>query len=162
MVLNSPKVTVSGDSSGGGSLIGAPIYWPLASCPKGHLPMSGQAFDPIAYPELALVYPDGFLPDSRDDYFRVAGEGQEPLTRQEQSVQPLGFEGVPLPVHRHQIKFSTYTTGEGDSRYGGGANRGGTKYTENVSAGTPDGIITGTGEETRPRSLLWNCITRAE
>ncbi|WP_165370660.1 tail fiber protein [Aliivibrio finisterrensis] len=163
MVLNSPKVTVSGDSSGGGSLIGAPIYWPLPSCPKGYLPMIGQAFDKVAYPELALVYPDGFLPDSREDYFRIASEGQEPLTRQEQSVQPLGFVGDDLGDHYHPIQYNAAAS-HGGSRLAGYTNvtSSYSKSTGAASAGTPTGVITGTDVETRPRSLLWNCITRAE
>ncbi|EGU42978.1 Tail Collar domain protein [Vibrio ichthyoenteri ATCC 700023] len=154
MVLNTPVVSAASGSAG--ALIGAPVYWPLASVPKGYLPMIGQAFDKAAYPELAKVYPSGVLPDSRDDYFRVAGDGVEPLTRQAQSVQPLGFASDPHAHSYGAVNFGEYV-GNG-SHKPVGVNAGG-RATNSV---TVTGRITGTGAETRPRSLLWNCITRAE
>lgn len=136
--------------------IGVPIYWPSTSVPNGYLPMHGQAFDKSVYTELAIVYPSGVLPDSRNDYFRVAPNGVAPLSRQSQSVQPLGFVSDP---HAHGTNATAY-----GSIYNGYERTSG--YPEyraaaSVYSATVTGRITGTGSETRPRSLLWNCITRA-
>lgn len=50
--------------------IGAPIPWPLPAPPAGFLLMNGQTFYPPAYPDLALAYPSGVLPDLRGESIR--------------------------------------------------------------------------------------------
>lgn len=141
--------------------VGCPIPYPDTEAPPNFIAYIGQSFDKAVFTKLAERFPSGVMPDMRKSYIRGLGEGEAPLSIKAQSVQSLGFLGDALPDHRHPIKFSSYTTGEGDSRYGGAANKGQTKYTENVSAGTPTGEITGTGDETNPNSVRWLYITRA-
>lgn len=45
--------------------IGAPIEWLTDTPPDGFAIMKGQAFDTVANPELAKVFPDGIIPDFR-------------------------------------------------------------------------------------------------
>lgn len=44
---------------------GIPLPWPSEIIPDGYALMSGQPFNTIAYPKLALAYPDGIIPDMR-------------------------------------------------------------------------------------------------
>jgi hypothetical protein len=50
--------------------VGAPIPWPTAVPPSGFLAMTGQSFSPAIYPQLALAYPSGLLPDLRSEFIR--------------------------------------------------------------------------------------------
>ncbi|HBC0038464.1 TPA: tail fiber protein [Salmonella enterica] len=45
--------------------VGTPIPWPSDSVPSGHALMQGQSFDKAAYPQLAVAYPSGVIPDMR-------------------------------------------------------------------------------------------------
>lgn len=56
--------------------IGHPFPWPLNVAPDRHLKCNGAAFDPLVYPELALVYPDGVLPDLRGEFIRGWDDGR--------------------------------------------------------------------------------------
>lgn len=44
---------------------GAPIPWPSDVIPSGYALMQGQAFNKTSYPELAVAYPSGVIPDMR-------------------------------------------------------------------------------------------------
>ncbi len=44
---------------------GAPIPWPSDAIPSGYALMQGQAFNKTSYPELAVAYPSGVIPDMR-------------------------------------------------------------------------------------------------
>lgn len=45
--------------------IGAPIPWPSDTLPGGYALMQGQTFDKTEYPQLAIAYPSGVIPDMR-------------------------------------------------------------------------------------------------
>jgi len=45
--------------------IGAPIPWPSDTPPGSYALMQGQTFDKAKYPQLAIAYPDGVIPDMR-------------------------------------------------------------------------------------------------
>lgn len=44
---------------------GVAYPWPTDTAPDGYAIMQGQTFDKVAYPQLALAYPSGVIPDMR-------------------------------------------------------------------------------------------------
>ncbi len=140
--------------------VGCPISYPHAEAPTGFIAFVGQPFDKTVFTKLAERFPSGVMPDMRKSYIRGLGEGEVVLSRKIQSVQPLGFSGNQLPTHRHpEVRDNDYG-GSGNGTRGSGHNSS-TFYNGSVSAGTPSGRVTGTGDETNPNSLRWLYITRA-
>lgn len=45
--------------------VGAPIPWPSDTPPAGYALMQGQKFNKTQYPQLAIAYPSGVIPDMR-------------------------------------------------------------------------------------------------
>lgn len=45
--------------------VGTPIPWPSDTVPDGFALMQGQTFDTTQYPQLAIAYPSGVIPDMR-------------------------------------------------------------------------------------------------
>ncbi|MDO6709083.1 hypothetical protein, partial [Photobacterium sp. 1_MG-2023] len=66
-----------------------------------------------------------------------------------------------MPSHGHPIKFSSATSGYGDSRYGGAANSGYTKHTQNTGGSLAHGHSVSVGQvgavDTRQKSIavIW-------
>ena len=56
--------------------VGVPLPWPTATPPVGWLKCNGAAFDKNAYPQLALAYPSGKLPDLRGEFIRGFDDGR--------------------------------------------------------------------------------------
>ncbi|WP_072023213.1 phage tail protein [Photorhabdus australis] len=50
--------------------VGSPIPWPQLNPPSGYLTCNGQAFDKSLYPNLAVAYPNGRVPDLRGEFIR--------------------------------------------------------------------------------------------
>ncbi|GAB2928075.1 phage tail-collar fiber domain-containing protein [Hafnia psychrotolerans] len=50
--------------------VGIPLPYPAATPPAGWLKCNGAAFDKVAYPALAVVFPSGKLPDLRGEFIR--------------------------------------------------------------------------------------------
>lgn len=141
--------------------VGCPIPYPSTEAPPKFIAYIGQPFDKSVFKKLAERFPSGIMPDMRKCYIRGLGDGEEVLSRKEQSVQPLGFRGNAMGPHGHaysrQKKFSGNQHGKNPWTVNGyeGAT------TSSVSAGTPTGTITGTSDETNPNSIRWLYITRA-
>ncbi len=144
--------------------VGCPIPYPAAEAPPKFIAYIGQSFDKTVFTKLTERFPSGVMPDMRKHYIRGLGEGETPLSIKGQSVQPLGFEGKEMDPHQHTA------SPKGGNEANGGAHGfymsyqewwAQTRSTSMVSAGTPDGIITGTGDETNPNSVRWLYITRA-
>lgn len=57
--------TALANQIGSGVPIGTPLPWLTQTPPDGWSIMKGQAFDTDVYPALALIYPDGLIPDMR-------------------------------------------------------------------------------------------------
>lgn len=55
---------------------GSPIPWPTTVAPSGWLICNGQAFNKATYPNLAIAYPSGFLPDLRGVFIRGWDNGR--------------------------------------------------------------------------------------
>lgn len=56
--------------------IGVPIPYPSTTVPNGFLKCNGWEFDKTAYPELAKMYPSGYLPDLRGVFIRGLDDGR--------------------------------------------------------------------------------------
>ncbi|HDL7929521.1 TPA: tail fiber protein, partial [Yersinia enterocolitica] len=63
---------------GEGSLIpiGVPLPYPLATAPTGYLKCNGSSFSTTTYPQLAVAYPSGVLPDLRAFTIRGWDDGR--------------------------------------------------------------------------------------
>lgn len=67
---------------------GAPIAWPSDSIPTGYAIMQGQTFEKAAYPNLALAYPTGIIPDMRG--WTIKGKpatGRAVLSQEEDGIK---------------------------------------------------------------------------
>jgi len=56
--------------------VGVPLPWPTATAPTGWIKCNGASFSLTAYPNLALVYPTGVLPDLRGEFIRGFDDGR--------------------------------------------------------------------------------------
>lgn len=149
--------------------VGSITMWGGSSAPDGWLELNGGST--TGYPELEKIY-GANLPDFRGEFVRGydngrgVDSGRSILTAQSNSVQPLTFKGDALPPHNHKDPIQ----GSHDNRYSdrtnntywGKGNPNSKWYTSSVSAGTPTGIIEGTGNETRPRNISVMYIVKAE
>lgn len=104
--------------------IGSPIPYPLASPPPGYLLLNGQSFNTATYPKLAMVYPNGILPDMRGEFIRGydSGRGVDPgraiLSLQSDQIKQHyhAFEassdgGTTWPVSGLALDFNSSLTG---------------------------------------------------
>lgn len=150
--------------------VGSITMWGGSSAPNGWLELNGGTT--TGYPELAKIY-GARLPDFRGEFVRGwdSGKGIDAgrglLTLQSNSVQPLTFKGDSLPPHSHQDPIAgqhdhRYSTERSNNTYWGRGNPNSRWNTSSVSAGTPTGIIEGTGSETRPRNISVMYIVKAE
>lgn len=55
---------------------GVPHPWPTATPPTGWLKCNGATFSKTLYPNLALAYPSGVLPDLRGEFIRGWDDGR--------------------------------------------------------------------------------------
>jgi len=78
-----------------GQLIKAGVLlpWPTNIAPPGCAMAVGQAFDKVANPQLAIVYPSGFLPDTRDRTILGTPIGRAPLSLADGEVKYHGHGG---------------------------------------------------------------------
>uniref|UniRef100_UPI0036DE7F9E phage tail protein n=1 Tax=Photorhabdus sp. RM322S TaxID=3342825 RepID=UPI0036DE7F9E len=148
--------------------VGSPIPWPQPNPPSGYLACNGQAFNKSTYPQLAVAYPSGRLPDLRGEFIRGWDDGRGV----DRGRVILSWQGGALEKHGHGYRDRYYIENM-NSLYG--ANKKETTpagYNGNVgSAGTDsdnngflyiDSTTSPTGgNETRPRNIAFNYIVRA-
>lgn len=98
---------------------------PATDCPPDFLPMTGAAFDPLIYPELAAHLGAAVTPDMTDKFPIGAG------------TKALGTSGgtptKPVPVHTHPISNTAHT---GNNTSAGGSTQ--------ARVSTLDGTVQGT------------------
>ncbi|ALX92740.1 hypothetical protein AV650_03830 [Serratia fonticola] len=73
--------------------VGVPMPWPGNVAPSGHALVVGQAFDKVANPQLAVVYPSGVLPDMRGRTILGNPTGRAPLSLADGEVKNHGHGG---------------------------------------------------------------------
>ncbi|WP_334468129.1 phage tail protein [Arsenophonus sp. PmNCSU2021_1] len=75
--------------------VGAPIPWPHETAPAGYLICNGQTFTKADYPQLALAYPSGKLPNLYGEFIRgldLGGKvdpGRKILTNQGDAIRNI-------------------------------------------------------------------------
>ncbi|MGV7961884.1 tail fiber protein [Photorhabdus tasmaniensis] len=148
-----PKDAVKGKvysyllSGAGGDVypVGAPIPWSLPNPPAGYLMCNGQAFNKSQYPQLAIAYPSGVLPDLRGEFIRGWDD--------ERGVDPgrtvLSWQADEFKSHAHTGVFTSPLERESHGRGGWGA----------INTDGTTSLVG--GNETRPRNIAFNYIVRA-
>jgi len=127
-------------------LAGAPIPWPSEVVPSGCLQMRGQSFDPVAFPQLAAIYPSNVLIDLRAEFIRGWDNGRGV----DSGRLLLSAQGSAVGSHRH-----AYTTRFGSASSGSAPSSGSTGGNQTQYTGFEGGA------ETRPRNVAFMYITRA-
>lgn len=74
-----------------------PIACPMADAPAGYLKCNGAAFDKELYPELAMGYPSGKLPDLRGEFIRGWDDGRGVDSSRE--LLKLQYDSISEHVH---------------------------------------------------------------
>ncbi|WP_334469480.1 phage tail protein [Arsenophonus sp. PmNCSU2021_1] len=146
--------------------VGAPIPWPHETAPAGYLICNGQTFTKADYPELALAYPSGKLPNLYGEFIRgldLEGKvdpGRKILTHQGDAIRNItgriGYArqgwGAP-PVWADGVFF---IDSNHNARVAGGENDDwGSVASFNASRVVP------TANENRPRNVAFLYIVRA-
>lgn len=104
--------------------VGASLPWESDIAPDGWAIRKGQAFDLVACPKLAEIWPDGILPDMRGNGFIGKEEGETVGIFAEGQVKKHGHEGSSVGStnlgskttnttgnHAHNIKMKTTVSG---------------------------------------------------
>jgi hypothetical protein len=129
-----------------------PLPWPTATPPAGWLKCNGAAFDKNAYPQLALAYPSGKLPDLRGEFIRGFDDGRGVDTGR----QLLSAQADSFAAHTHLAPTYTGDVPPGPDNYEvASTSHPGYDYFPEVPTSTTGGT------ETRPRNLAFHYIVRA-
>lgn len=139
-----------------------PIACPMADAPAGYLKCNGAAFDKEMYPELAVGYPSGKLPDLRGEFIRGWDDGRG-VNLGRAILSP---ESDLFLNHTHPVRRKTDNVGITQSL---NINDPGPSYLSIVHSASvlPDGgsdVLVATsvgGTETRPRNIAFLYIVRA-
>lgn len=147
-----------------------PITCPMADAPTGYLKCNGAAFDKELYPELAMGYPSGKLPDLRGEFIRGWDDGRG--VDSGRSLLSMQFDAM-------QNATGTLGVADNSSVVGGMINPSGVFVPTKNSDKVPNwqsGMVTGirhlevafslanvvrTASETRVRNIAFNYIVRA-
>ncbi|OCQ50943.1 Phage Tail Collar Domain protein [Photorhabdus australis subsp. thailandensis] len=144
--------------------VGAPIPWPQLNPPSGYLTCNGQAFDKSLYPNLAVAYPNGRVPDLRGEFIRGWDDGRG-----------VDMGRVCGSWQAQQVQYHSHVSGHG-GRAGGQFGltntwNGAGSYSDDARQKLPftnngsdyDGFTNNgaVGNETRPRNVAFNYIVRA-
>lgn len=71
---------------------GVMLPWSTDIPPAGHAMMLGQVFDPVKYPQLAVAYPSGVIPDMRGQVIKGKPDGREVLSYELDGIKAHGHE----------------------------------------------------------------------
>ncbi|SUB81752.1 Phage Tail Collar Domain [Pragia fontium] len=139
-----------------------PIACPMEEPPLGYLKCNGAKFDKEKYPELAMGYSSGVLPDLRGEFIRGWDDGRGvDVGRFILSVQDDVFKKHEHPVRRkHDNNIVTQSPNDGVI----GSEYLSLVHTRNVlSGGNVDTLAAMNvgGVETRPRNVAFLYIVRA-
>ncbi|WP_448512381.1 tail fiber protein [Photorhabdus laumondii] len=141
---------------------GVPMPYPHRYT-HGYLTCNGQSFDKSKYPQLAIAYPSGVLPDLRGEFIRGWDDGRGV----DSGRGILSWQPQQVQWHRHVSGSGGYggDFGETSSRGHNGSYHNDSQqklpFTNNGSdfdVFTNNGAV---GAETRPRNIAFNYIVRA-
>lgn len=138
---------------------GVILPWSLVTPPSGWLECNGAAFSTVSYPELAIGYPGGTLPDLRGEFLRGWDNGRGVDTGR--SI--LTAQSESFAAHNHASPKTQAGNSGTQSPFG---STGGTRhYYSGHPAGSSvsnlDLTSTTGGSETRPRNVAFMFIVRA-
>ncbi|VEJ54294.1 phage tail protein [Pragia fontium] len=144
-----------------------PIACPMEEPPLGYLKCNGAKFDKEKYPELAMGYPSGVLPDLRGEFIRGwddgrgVDSGREILRAQGDAIRDI--TGTLLGVLSNapdQESVNSYVKGAFSAKLlFGGAAMAGTAY--RYDATFASSRVVPTANENRPRNIAFLYIVRA-
>lgn len=138
--------------------VGYPIPWVSPTPPNSRFLLAqGQAFDKIAYPKLATLWPAGVVPfDMRGEFQRGWDNGR--------GIDPgrtlLSGQSADIQSHNHSWLHRSFSAVGSSSSPLGPESRGPGYSGSDLGGGA---LATGTsgGSETRPRNIAFNYIVRA-
>lgn len=143
--------------------VGVPLPWPTETAPSGWLICNGQTFNKTIYPQLAIAYPSGALPDLRGEFIRGWDDGRGvDAGRTLLSAQSDAIRNITGSIQNmaHGLTASVTATGVFTQQNGG--------YTGNATgSGRTDIVLLDaskqvpTANENRPRNIAFNYIVRA-
>lgn len=148
--------------------VGAVIAWGAETPPNGFLECNGQFFDTAKYPELAKVYPKGFVPDLRGRFIRGWANGSIDDADVDREIG--SFQPEMLTAHKHVSGWGEISGGyfgKTTSRgYHGSGKNDHDNYLFHTNDGTdysgvvnPSGLI---GAETRPKNIALMYIVKTD
>lgn len=150
---------------GEGSLIpiGVPLPYPLATAPTGYLKCNGSSFSTTTYPQLAVAYPSGVLPDLRGDAIRGWDDGRgidagrALLSEQLDALQNITGGLVDMITSTTPSASGAFALTNNILGYTDQTTRSGRIVNFNIDASR----IARTAAETRMRNIAFNYIVRA-
>ncbi|HEN3469389.1 TPA: tail fiber protein [Yersinia enterocolitica] len=150
---------------GEGSLIpiGVPLPYPLATAPTGYLKCNGSSFSTTAYPQLAVAYPSGVLPDLRAftirgwDDGRGIDTGRTLLSEQADALQNITGGMIDMITSTTPSASGAFALTNNIIGYTDQTARSGRIVNFNFDASR----IARTAAETRVRNIAFNYIVRA-
>ncbi|AWK42726.1 phage tail protein [Photorhabdus laumondii] len=141
--------------------VGSPIPWPLPNVPAGYLACNGQSFNKSLYPQLAIAYPSGVLPDLRGEFIRGWDDGRGV----DRGRGVLTHQGDAI---RNITGYTPGTILRGNNSYGGcfslsGEKAPGNEYTDvwQKQVLFDASRVVPVASENRPRNIAFNYIVRA-
>jgi hypothetical protein len=153
--------------------VGIPMPWPTALPPSGWLKCNGSPFDKSKYPQLALAYPAGYLPDLRGEFIRGWDDGRGADNNRALLSAQLGTALPSMYVYATSATKGTLVT-QPISAFGDNFPIDGRPVdTEGVEKTPSGGAYFSTGElsptglsslikyRVRPRNIAFNYIVRA-
>ncbi|WP_339053779.1 phage tail protein [Arsenophonus endosymbiont of Crataerina pallida] len=144
--------------------VGAPIPWPQANPPEGYLICDGQTFTKADYPQLALAYPSGKLPNLYGEFIRgldLGGKvdpGRKILTNQGDALQNFTGKITGIQFVGSSSSGGIFKIGK---KVNGSDITGGSSGVFAVDCSTSFQSGLRTASETRPRNIAFLYIVRA-
>lgn len=150
---------------GEGSLIpiGVPLPYPLATAPTGYLKCNGLSFSTTTYPQLAVAYPSGVLPDLRGDAIRGWDDGRgidtgrTLLSEQADALQNITGTMVDIITSTNPSATGALSLTSTIAGYTDQTTRSGKIINYKFDAS----LVARTATETRMRNIAFNYIVRA-
>ncbi|WP_252120485.1 phage tail protein [Symbiopectobacterium purcellii] len=148
--------------------VGSPVPYALSTPPAGWLQCNGQTFNKTTYPQLALAYPSGVLPDLRGEFIRGWDDGRDVdpgrslLSAQNDAMQPITAKWVIDDMAaggdiNYPPSGALYIDSSERVNYDAVSTR-----ARSGARGVFDSSLqTRTANETRPRNIAFNYIVRA-
>ncbi|MFN1150048.1 phage tail protein, partial [Serratia liquefaciens] len=91
---------------------GVPLPWPADTPPTGYMVMRGQEFNKAQYPQLAIAYPSGKVPDMRGLMIKHPSQGRNLLSTEDDGIKSHTHGGRASSTHLGVKGTSPHDYGE--------------------------------------------------